>query len=172
MIVKHPERIVTNDEAPGYKEQGKLMKLNGEQILPCAPDKAWELLMDPKTLQACIPGCESLSQEADDKFSAVVSIKIGPVKAKFKGEVELSDLNPPHTCRISGKGTGGLAGFAQGGAAIQLSEHEEGTLLVYDVDAQVGGKLAQLGARLIDSTAKKLALEFFDQLQEQITERA
>ncbi len=96
----------------------------------------------------------------------------GPVKAKFKGEVELSDLNPPHACRISGKGTGGLAGFAQGGAAIQLSEHEEGTLLVYDVDAHVGGKLAQLGARLIDSTAKKLALEFFDQLQEQITEKA
>jgi len=144
------------------------MKLNGEQVLPCPVDKAWELVMDPATLQACIPGCESLSQDADEKFSAVVAIKIGPVKARFNGEVQLSDLQPPHSCRISGKGTGGIAGFAQGGASIQLQKHPEGTLLTYDVDAQVGGKIAQLGARLIDSTAKKLVLEFFERVQERI----
>lgn len=148
------------------------MKLSGEQILPCDLERAWELLLHPEVLEACIPGCESLTRHTPESFSAVVAIKVGPVKARFTGDVALSDLKPPLSCRISGKGAGGIAGFAEGGATMSLAPTPEGTRLTYDVDAQVGGKLAQLGARLIDSTAKKLAQEFFSRLEAKITELA
>lgn len=148
------------------------MKLSGEQLLPCSIDKAWDFLMDPLVLQACIPGCEALTQNSPETFSAVVTVKVGPVKAKFTGDVQLSDLDPPYSCRISGKGQGGIAGFAEGGATIILAADGEMTKLSYDVDTLIGGKLAQLGARLIDSTARKLALDFFGKLEATITASA
>ena len=112
--------------------------------------------------QACIPGAEQLDKLSDTELQAVVTTKIGPVKAKFKGKVTLSDLDPPNGYKISGQGDGGVAGFAKGGATVKLSEESpDVTILFYEVDAQIGGKLAQLGGRLIDSTAKKLAGEFF-----------
>jgi uncharacterized protein len=148
------------------------MKLNGDQLLACPIERAWELLLDTDVLQACIPGCESLTRHEGDSFSAVVTMKIGPVKARFSGSVQLSELDPPRSCRLSGKGSGGLAGFAEGGAKITLAEEAEGTRLTYEAESQVGGKIAQLGSRLIESTARKLATEFFDKLQSEISRRA
>ncbi|MDX3805712.1 CoxG family protein [Bosea thiooxidans] len=137
------------------------MNMEGEQLIPAGIETVWRGLNDEEVLKAAIPGCETLTRTSLTGFSAVVAIKIGPVKARFAGEVELSDLDPPHGYRLSGKGSGGIAGFAQGGATVRLHHAHEGTMLVYAVDAQVGGKLAQLGARLIDATARKLAGEFF-----------
>lgn len=138
------------------------MTMNGEATLPASKDVVWAKLNDPEVLKACIPGCEQLTKEDDTHFSAVVKVKLGPVKATFKGKVELTDLDPPNGYRIAGEGEGGIAGFAKGGAKVMLSDAEAGqTLLRYDVEAQVGGKLMQLGARLINSASKKLADEFF-----------
>ena len=153
-------------------EKDVSMKLSGEQLLPCSIDKAWDYLMDRAILQACIPGCQTLTQSSPDTFSAVVAVKVGPVKATFNGDVRLSDLNPPYSCRISGKGQGGIAGFAEGGATMNLTAEGEMTKLSYDADTLVGGKLAQLGTRLIDSTARKLALDFFEKLQARIAASA
>ena len=122
----------------------------------------WARLNDAETLKAAIPGCESLEKLSDTELQAVAKVKIGPVSARFKGKVNLTDMDPPNSYRISGQGEGGIAGFAKGGANVRLTDAEGGgTKLSYDVDAQVGGKIAQLGSRLIDSTAKKLADEFF-----------
>lgn len=140
------------------------MKLSGEELLPCTPERAWEILTDANTLEACIPGCESVEEVAPGNYTAAVVLKIGPIKARFSGEVLMTDLDPPNACRISGKGSGGIAGFAEGGANLRLAATEGGTLLSYDVDSKVGGKVAQLGARLIDSTAQKLAKQFFANL--------
>ena len=137
------------------------MTMSGEYELPVPREVVWEKLNDPETLKAAIPGSEELQKVSDTEFQAVVVTKIGPVKAKFKGKVTLSDLDPPNGYKISGQGEGGVAGFAKGGATVKLTPKDGGTLLTYDVEAQIGGKLAQLGARLIDSTAKKLAGEFF-----------
>ena len=118
-------------------------------------------------MQQCIPGCETLTKASDTNFSASVVAKVGPVKAKFTGEVELTELSPPSSYKISGEGKGGAAGFASGSADVKLEESDEGgTILSYSVNAQVGGKLAQIGSRLIDSTAKKLSREFFDKFTE------
>ena len=113
--------------------------------LPVPPQTVWEKLNDPPTLKACIPGCEQLDKSSDTEFQAIATIKIGPVKAKFKGRVTLSDLDPPNGYKISGQGDGGVAGFAKGGARVKLTPKDGGTLLAYNVDAQIGGKLAQLG---------------------------
>ncbi|KPH75487.1 MULTISPECIES: CoxG family protein [Bosea] len=138
------------------------MTMNGEVTLPASLDAVWAALNDPEVLKACIPGCEQLNKDDETHFSAVVKVKLGPVKASFKGKVELVDLDPPNGYRIQGEGEGGIAGFAKGGAKVALSDAGEGqTLLRYDVEAQVGGKLMQLGSRLIDSVSKKLADEFF-----------
>ena len=137
------------------------MTMNGEVQLAAPPQTVWEKLNDVETLKACIPGCESLEKTSDNEMQAVATVKIGPVKAKFKGKVTLSDLDPPNGYKISGQGDGGVAGFAKGGATVKLTPKDGGTLLDYAVDAQIGGKLAQLGQRLIDSTARKLAGEFF-----------
>jgi hypothetical protein len=115
----------------------------------------------PTVLKACIPGCEELNKLSETEFQAVAVTKIGPVKVRFKGKLHLTDLNPPDGYRISGEGQGGVAGFAKGGAAVALAEKDGGTLLTYNVDAQIGGKLAQLGQRLINGAAKKIADEFF-----------
>lgn len=147
------------------------MTMSGEATLPAGKDVVWVKLNDPEVLKACIPGCETLSKDDDTHFSAVVKVKLGPVKATFRGKVELQDLDPPDGYRIVGEGEGGIAGFAKGGAKVGLSEAEGGqTLLRYDVEAQVGGKLMQLGSRLIDSVSKKLADEFFSNFAKAVSE--
>jgi len=137
------------------------MTMNGEYQLPAPQQTVWEALNDPAVLKACIPGCESLDKTSDNGFQAVATIKIGPVKAKFKGSVTLSDIDPPNGYKISGQGEGGVAGFAKGGANVKLVPKDGGTLLSYTVEAQIGGKLAQLGQRLINGAAKKVADDFF-----------
>ncbi|HEY2530086.1 MAG TPA: carbon monoxide dehydrogenase subunit G [Xanthobacteraceae bacterium] len=137
------------------------MTMNGEYQLAVPPQTVWEKLNDPFTLKACIPGCEQLDKTSETEFQAVATTKIGPVKTKFKGKVTLSDLDPPHGYKISGQGDGGVAGFAKGGATVRLEPKDGGTLLTYTVEAQIGGKLAQLGQRLINGAAKKIADDFF-----------
>jgi carbon monoxide dehydrogenase subunit G len=138
------------------------MQMNDSQRIPATKAKVWAALNNPDILKQCIPGCQSLEMTTPDEMTAKVVLKVGPVKATFGGKVTLSDLDPPNSYRISGEGNGGIAGFAKGGATVKLSEESPGvTILSYEVDAQIGGKLAQLGGRLIDSTAKKLAAEFF-----------
>jgi len=138
------------------------MELTGERRIEAPRETVWRALNDPEVLKASIPGCQELERTADNAFAATVQAKVGPVKARFEGEVELSDLNPPESYVISGSGKGGAAGFASGSAKVRLTEQDGGTLLEYSVDAKVGGKIAQLGSRLIDATARKLAGEFFD----------
>ena len=134
------------------------MTMNGEVQLAAPREVVWTKLNDPEVLKASIPGCEELERTEDNGFRATVKVKVGPVSARFKGRVTLSDLDPPNGYKINGEGEGGVAGFAKGGATVKLSEESAGvTILFYEVDAQIGGKLAQLGGRLIDSTAKKLA---------------
>ncbi|MCB1440016.1 MAG: carbon monoxide dehydrogenase subunit G [Nitratireductor sp.] len=142
------------------------MDLNGEEFIPAPRERVWEMLNDPEILRQCIPGCETLEQAEPDQFSAEVVLKIGPVKARFNGEVFIKDKNFPDGYRIEGEGKGGIAGFASGGADVILKEQEDGTLLEYRVDANVGGKIAQLGSRLITSTSKKLAGQFFGKFSE------
>ena len=137
------------------------MTMTGEVDLPATKQVVWEALNDPEILKACIPGCQSLEKVGDNSLQAVAKVKVGPVAATFKGKVDLLDLDPPNGYRISGEGEGGVAGFAKGGATVRLSDIPNGTKLAYDVEAQVGGKLAQLGARLIDGVAKKMADQFF-----------
>jgi hypothetical protein len=138
--------------------------MTGEAMLPADRAKVWAMLNDPHVLKACIPGCQSLEKTSETSFAAVVKLKIGPVGATFKGAVQLSDLDPPNGYTIGGEGEGGVAGFAKGGARVNLSAVEGApgsTLLKYDVKANVGGKIAQLGSRLIDGVAKKMADQFF-----------
>ena len=142
------------------------MKMSGEEIIPAPREAVWKALNDPGVLKQAIPGCQEISKKSDTDFEAKVTVKIGPVKATFTGDVHLSDLKPPESYRISGEGQGGLAGFASGGANIRLEEVPEGTKLSYDVDAQVGGKLASIGSRLIDSTSRSLATQFFEKFGE------
>jgi hypothetical protein len=137
------------------------MELSGEQVIPVARVEVWKMLNDPEVLRLCIPGCTELSGSPEQGFTATVKQAIGPVKATFSAEITLSNVNPPEGYTISGSGKGGVAGFAKGGADVRLDEVEAGTRLTYEVKAQVGGKLAQLGSRLIVSTAKKLAAQFF-----------
>jgi hypothetical protein len=148
------------------------MDLKGEYTIQAPRDHVWRMINDPEMLRACIPGCESLEGSLEDGFSARVTTKIGPIKATFEGSVKLANIQPPESYTISGEGKGGVAGFAKGGADVKLTDVEGGTVLAYVANAQVGGKLAQLGARLIDSTAKKLADEFFKSLAERISEPA
>jgi carbon monoxide dehydrogenase subunit G len=137
------------------------MTMAGEQLLAAPQEKVWAALNDTDVLKACIPGCETLDRLSATEFTAVATNKIGPVKARFKGKVHLTDLDPPNGYKISGEGDGGIAGFAKGGAVVVLTPKDGGTLLTYNVEAQIGGKLAQLGQRLINGVAKKLADDFF-----------
>jgi len=138
------------------------MQMNDSQRIPASQEKVWAALNDPAVLKQCIPGCQSLQMSSPTEMAATVVLKVGPVKATFGGRVTLSDLDPPNSYRITGEGSGGIAGFAKGGATVTLiSESPNVTVLRYEVDVQIGGKLGQLGGRLIDSTAKKLAAEFF-----------
>ena len=137
------------------------MTMSGEVQLNARREDVYKKLNDPEVLKACIPGCEELNKTSDTEFQAVATTKLGPVKARFKGKVHLSDLDPPNGYKISGEGDGGVAGFAKGGATVALAEKDGGTLLTYNVEAQIGGKLAQLGQRLVNGAAKKIADEFF-----------
>lgn len=145
------------------------MKMSGTRVLDATREEVWQKLNDPDVLRRCIPGCESLEKVSDTQLSAVVAVKIGPMKARFNGDVRLEDLNPPESYRITGSGKGGAAGSASGGANVSLQEVAGGTELAYDVDATVKGKLAQLGSRLIDATAAKLAGEFFDNFANEVS---
>jgi carbon monoxide dehydrogenase subunit G len=144
------------------------MDLNGEYLIEADRQTVWEALNNPEILAECVPGCEKLEMTSETEMSATVAIRIGPVKARFSGDVTLENINAPESYTIVGEGKGGIAGFAKGGADVKLTEQEGGTLLSYTVDAQVGGKLAQLGSRLIDSTAKKLADKFFKDFSEKV----
>lgn len=137
------------------------VEMTGDYVLPLPRDKVYAALTDPDMLKRCIPGCEELEKVSETEFKAVVRVTVGPVKARFKGRVFLEDLHPPQNYRIRGEGEGGVAGFAKGGAAVTLSEVPEGTKLSYAGDGNVGGKIAQLGQRLLAGTAKKLADKFF-----------
>jgi carbon monoxide dehydrogenase subunit G len=137
------------------------MTMNGEVRLLASREVVWSKLNDPAILKACIPGCEELEVTGDGGYRATAKMKVGPVSARFRGTVKLSDLDPPNGYKISGEGEGGVAGFAKGGATVGLTEDSGDTLLKYTVEAQIGGKLAQLGQRLISGAAKRLADEFF-----------
>jgi carbon monoxide dehydrogenase subunit G len=148
------------------------MTMSGEYELPAPRETVWQMLNDPEVLKVCIPGCEELEKIGDSEFRAVATTKIGPVKARFKGKVRLTDLDPPNGYRISGEGEGGVAGFAKGGATVALKPTDAGTMLSYNVEAQIGGKLAQLGQRLVNGAAKKMADDFFERFRKAVSEPA
>jgi hypothetical protein len=148
------------------------MDLSGEQEIAAPREKVWAALNDPEVLKASIPGCQSIEKDSDTSFAAKVKAKVGPVNATFSGNVSLSNINPPESYTISGEGSGGAAGFAKGGADVVLEDQGARTLLKYNVNAQVGGKLAQLGQRLIKSTANKYAKQFFENFTEQVAPTA
>ncbi len=146
------------------------MDMTGERRIPAPRQKVWDALNDPAILKACIPGCESLEKTSDTDLKATASVKIGPIAARFTGKVQLVNLDPPNSYRIQGEGAGGVAGFAKGGADVRLADEGVNTILSYDVKAQVGGKIAQLGARLIDATSKQMADMFFDRFTAVVSE--
>ena len=146
------------------------MDMTGERRIPAPRQKVWDALNDPAILKACIPGCETLEKTSDSDLKATAAVKIGPIAARFTGKVQLLDLDPPNSYRIQGEGAGGVAGFAKGGANVRLADEGINTILSYDVKAQVGGKIAQLGARLIDATSKQMADMFFDRFTAVVSE--
>lgn len=144
------------------------MKMASERDIAAQPAVVWAALLDKDVLAACVPGCQEMTGSAEDGFEAVVVQKVGPVKATFKGQVTLSDIVEGESLTLTGEGKGGAAGFAKGGAAVRLEPVEGGTRLIYDVDAKVGGKLAQLGSRIVDGFARKMADQFFQRFQEAV----
>ncbi|MBR9865336.1 MAG: carbon monoxide dehydrogenase subunit G [Rhodobacteraceae bacterium] len=146
------------------------MDMSGEYRIAAPIQTVWDAIQDPEILRGAIPGCEELEKTGDTEMAAKVSLKIGPVKAKFAGEVTLKDMVAPNSLKIEGEGKGGIAGFAKGGADVQLVEDGNETVLTYQAEAQVGGKIAQLGSRLIQSTAAKLADKFFANLRDELEE--
>lgn len=141
------------------------MKLTDQREIKASPQTVWDALLNPDVLRQCVPGCQEMTGTPQDGFEATVVQKVGPVKATFKGAVTLSDMTPPHSLKLSGQGKGGPAGFAKGAAQVTLTPSGEGTTLAYDVEANVGGKLAQLGNRIIDGFAKKMTDQFFTKFQ-------
>jgi uncharacterized protein len=137
------------------------MEMSGSQLVPASQQKTWEALNDPQILKECITGCEGIEKVSENEYQVTLTAKVGPVSAKFKGRMVLADLNPPTSYSISFEGQGGAAGFAKGSAKVSLAPEDSGTRLSYTVSAQVGGKLAQIGSRLIDGAAKKMADDFF-----------
>ena len=148
------------------------MELQDEIRIDAPRDKVYAGLNDPEILKECIPGCEELVKHSDTELEAKVVLKIGPVKAKFGGNVTLDPINPPEKFALNGEGSGGIAGFAKGGAEVELIEDGDGTILRYNAKADVGGKIAQLGSRLVTSTSKKLAGKFFERFAEVINEQS
>lgn len=144
------------------------MEMSGEQLIPASQDEVWRGLNDPEVLKACISGCESIEKLSDTEYRVMTTAAIGPVRAKFKGKLLLADLDPPNAYSLSFDGQGGAAGFGKGSAKVSLGAEGAGTRLRYTVNAQVGGKLAQIGSRLIDGVAKKMADDFFSAFNQKI----
>jgi len=144
------------------------VEMTGEQFIALPQQRVWEGLNDPEVLKASIPGCESIERVSDSEYRTALTASVGPVKAKFNGKLLLSDINPPNSYRIAFEGSGGAAGFGKGGAEVRLAPEGAGTKLTYKANAQVGGKLAQVGSRLIDGVAKKMADEFFQRFNEKL----
>jgi uncharacterized protein len=145
------------------------MEMTGEQLVPASQEETWKALNDPEVLKACVPGCESIERISGDDFQVLMVARVGPVSAKFKGKLSLSDIKPPTSYSISFEGQGGAAGFAKGGAQVRLSQVDGKTKLSYDVKANVGGKLAQIGSRLVDGAARKVADDFFRNFNEKLS---
>lgn len=145
------------------------MDFTGRYVILASPERVWAGINDPVILKACIPGCEQLDKTGDTEFVATARLKVGPVSATFKGKVTLSNIQPPTGLTLTGEGQGGVAGFAKGGAEVTLTPEGNGTVLTYNAKAQVGGKLAQIGQRLIDGAAKQIADDFFKRFAEAIT---
>ncbi|MCG6885495.1 MAG: carbon monoxide dehydrogenase subunit G [Silicimonas sp.] len=141
------------------------MKMSDSRVIAAEPAVVWAAILDPEVLKACVPGCEEMTGSPEDGFEATVVQKVGPVKATFKGVVTLSEMDEPNSLTLTGEGKGGAAGFAKGSADVTLAAEGDGTKISYDVNASVGGKLAQLGSRIIDSFAKKMADQFFERFQ-------
>jgi len=146
------------------------MEMKGEQIIPAPQQLVWNALNDPEILKACVPGCESITRSGDNEYQVLMVARVGPVSAKFKGKLTLSDIKPPDSYALSFEGQGGPAGFAKGGAQVRLDTQGMTTRLAYDVKASVGGKLAQIGSRLIDAAAKKVADDFFRNFNQKVGE--
>ncbi|MBS0122837.1 CoxG family protein [Thetidibacter halocola] len=144
------------------------MQMSDSREIKAPQSVVWSAILDPEVLKACVPGCTEMAGSAEEGFEATVVQKVGPVKATFKGQVTLSDMDEPNLVTLSGEGKGGAAGFAKGGATVRLEPTEAGTMLHYDVEAKVGGKLAQLGSRIIDGFAKKMADQFFENFQQAV----
>lgn len=143
--------------------------MTGEQLIPASQQDTWTALNDPDVLKACVPGCESITLVNPNEYQVLMTARVGPVSAKFRGRLSLSDIKPPHSYSLAFEGQGGAAGFAKGGAQVRLSPEGESTRLVYDVKANVGGKLAQIGSRLVDAAAKKVADEFFNNFNKRMS---
>ena len=146
------------------------MEMSGEQLVPASQQDTWNALNDPAMLKQCVPGCESIEPIGENQYQVLMVARVGPVSAKFKGKLSLSDIRPPSSYSIAFEGQGGAAGFAKGGAQVRLSSENESTRLAYDVKANVGGKLAQIGSRLVDAAAKKVADDFFRNFNEKVGE--
>jgi hypothetical protein len=142
------------------------MRMSAEQRVPATQQVVWEALNDPEVLRRSIPGCESVERTGDNELAAAVTAKVGPVKARFNGKIILNDIDPPSGYRLAGEGDGGAAGFAKGGATVTLEPDGDATLLKYEVEATIGGKLAQIGSRLVDAAARKMADDFFSRFNE------
>jgi hypothetical protein len=147
------------------------MEMKGEQLIPMSQDATWAALNDIAILKDCIPGCESIEQVADNEYQVLMTAKVGPVNAKFKGRMTVRDADPPHAYTLVFEGQGGVAGFAKGEATVALSPQDAGTKLDYTAKATIGGKLAQVGARLIDGVARKLAGQFFDAFNKRVSSK-
>ena len=144
------------------------MEMTGEQLIQASQADTWAALNDPEMLKACVPGCESIDRTSDTEYLVQMTARVGPVSAKFKGKLNLSNVNPPHSYSIAFEGQGGVAGFAKGGADVSLSPEGHATRLAYKVKANVGGKLAQIGSRLVDAAANKVANDFFNAFKEKV----
>ena len=144
------------------------MEMTGEQLVPAPQQAVWDALNDPEMLKACVPGCESIEPAGENAYQVLMVARVGPVSAKFKGKLTLSDIHPPQSYSLAFEGQGGPAGFAKGGAKVSLSPQNSQTRLAYDVKASVGGKLAQIGSRLVDAAAKKVADDFFRNFNEKV----
>ena len=144
------------------------MEMTGEQLIPASQQHTWDALNDPEILKVCVPGCDSIEKTGENEYLVLMVARIGPVSAKFKGKLALSELDPPNSYSIAFEGQGGVAGFGKGGAQVRLAPEGEGTRLAYSVKASVGGKLAQIGSRLVDAAAKKIANDFFRAFNDQV----
>jgi carbon monoxide dehydrogenase subunit G len=144
------------------------MEMTGEQLIPATQAHTWEALNDTEMLRACVPGCESITSTGQDEYAVLMTARVGPVSAKFKGKMKLSDIKPPNSYNITFEGQGGVAGFAKGSSAVQLATVAGGTMLSYQVKANVGGKLAQIGSRLVDAAAQKVSGDFFTAFNDKV----